>query len=264
MGWTRRIDRAFDHRLVDLFGHSAISDAKGFAMVFIANPAGQEGRQELLTEDPEGVSKDLSRKRTTRGKNGNTPGGHFRGRPADAEQVHVPLNERKFSQREENMIVMSSVKSSAKAWNTTAARLAVVNLMAAAVAWSWLDTGTCATAARRGIRQAGKNLPQTGRRELHCEPRAGELRGGSFHRLLPTRSVGSAARTDGWISARARGRPYSTTTHREAMRLLKSAADPVPGRAWSRSPSRIASRKNGNSRPRASAMTAYGISPADV
>jgi hypothetical protein len=54
----------------------------------------------------------------------------------------------------------------------------------AAVAWSWLDTGACATAARRGIRQAGKNLPQTGRRELHCEPRAVELRGGASHRLL--------------------------------------------------------------------------------
>ena len=39
----RRIDRAFDHGLVGLFEHSAISDAKEFAMGIIASLAGQKG-----------------------------------------------------------------------------------------------------------------------------------------------------------------------------------------------------------------------------
>ena len=43
-----------------------------------------------------------------------------------------------------------------------------------------------------------------------------------------TRSASSEARTDGWISARARGRPYSTTMHREGEGPLKSAAGSGP------------------------------------
>jgi hypothetical protein len=44
-------------------------------MVFIANPAGQEGRQELLTEDPEGVSKTLVGSERLEARTGTRPAG---------------------------------------------------------------------------------------------------------------------------------------------------------------------------------------------
>ena len=52
-----------------------------------------------------------------------------------------------------------------------------------------------------------------------------------------TLSAGLAARTDGWISARAPGRPYWTTTHPKATRRrVKSARGPAIRRARSRCP----------------------------
>lgn len=46
------------------------------------------------------------------------------------EQLQITFNERDFYQREKNMITMNLVKSSVKAWKTTAARLALVTVMA--------------------------------------------------------------------------------------------------------------------------------------
>ena len=57
-------------------------------------------------------------------------GGHFRDDPQTRSKSTSGPKEREFYQREENMIAMSSVKLSAKAWNTTAARLVVVLVMA--------------------------------------------------------------------------------------------------------------------------------------
>src|SRR4029078_4294804 len=46
------------------------------------------------------------------------------------EQLQIKFNEREFYQREQNMITMNLVKSSVKAWKTTAAPLALVTVMA--------------------------------------------------------------------------------------------------------------------------------------
>ena len=46
------------------------------------------------------------------------------------EQLQIAFNEREFYQREKNMIAMNLVKSSVKAWKTTAPRLALVTVMA--------------------------------------------------------------------------------------------------------------------------------------
>ena len=80
-----------------------------------------------------------------------------------------------------------------------------------------------------------------------------------------TRSAGWAARTVGWISARAPGRPYwPTTPPKTPRRRLKNAPGPAPGRARSRCPSRTAGPTSGDSGPRAWAMTVYAISPASA
>ena len=52
-----------------------------------------------------------------------------------------------------------------------------------------------------------------------------------------TRSAVAAARTDGWISERATGRRYWTTTHQKtSRRRVKSAPGPAARRARSRCP----------------------------
>jgi hypothetical protein len=86
-----------------------------------------------------------------------------------------------------------------------------------------------------------------------------------FPTAFATRSAASSARTDGWILARARARPYSTITHPKTIpHLLKSAAGPDPRRTRSRFPSRIAGRTNGDNRRRASATIACAISPVSA
>ena len=137
---------------------------------------------------------------------------------------------------------MGSVKSSVKGWKTAATRLAVliVIVLQALGLGAVLATGTRSTADRRGIRQAGKNLPQPGRRRsrrLRHQPRALGLRWNFFPPASATRSAGWAARTDGWISARATGRPYWTTTHpKTTRRRVKSAPGPAARCARSRCP----------------------------
>src|SRR5262244_1566024 len=80
-----------------------------------------------------------------------------------------------------------------------------------------------------------------------------------------TRSALWAARTDGWISGRARDRPYWTTPHPNTVRhRVKYARGPTARCVRSRCPSKTAGRTHGNGRPPASARIVYDISPASA
>ena len=132
---------------------------------------------------------------------------------------------------------MRSVKSSVRSWKTVGICFAVlfVILLQARAGWSQepaqprLDEEF--TKQEKIYRSRGADVP-SGYVINRGLPNYAEVLPAGFCDALGR----LAARTDGWISARAPGRPYWTTMHRKAMRLLKSAADPAPRRAWSRSP----------------------------
>src|SRR5919108_2699036 len=158
---------------------------------------------------------------------------------------------------------MSSIKVSAKAWNRTAARLAV----AVVIALPWLGASWAQEPVQSRIDEEfakqEKIYHRKGTRSYTV------TRGlSNYAELVPTGFcdvLGKLGSSDRWLDiGAASGRPYSTTMHRVTMRLLKSVADPGPKRARSRSLSRIAGRTSGKSRPRALAMTVYGISLANV
>jgi SAM-dependent methyltransferase len=94
---------------------------------------------------------------------------------------------------------MSSVKSSVKGWKTAGARLAVSDHRpAGADAGSRLAAGTRSTSDRRGIRQAGENLPQTG-----CPGSYTTNRGlSNYAEVLPTDfcdTLGRLRSSDRWL-----------------------------------------------------------------
>ena len=174
-----------------------------------------------------------------------------------------------FFQREEEVVVMRTVNSLVPGWQAAGARLAVLIVIIQALGSAGrLVTGTRSTADERGIPRSRKKSTTAGAPMVAgATPPTGGSRStrSFFPPASATLSAGWAARTDGSISERAKGRPSWTTTHPKApRRRLKSAAGPAPGRARSRSPSKTAGRTTGNSRPLASAMTVYVISPASA
>ena len=138
-------------------------------------------------------------------------------------------------------MVIPSVVSSVQGRKAAAARLAVLIVMrAGAWARTCLATRAHSTATRRG-NQANRKKSSAGGAPMF--PAATSPVGGSrttrsfFPPGSATLSAGLAARTDGWISARAPGRPYWTTTHPKATRRrVKSARGPAIRRARSRCP----------------------------
>ena len=138
--------------------------------------------------------------------------------------------ERHVFQREEEVIVMRSVKSSLKGWKAAAARLAVlivivVQALGLGAVWPQEPApnrgSTRNSASRKKSTAAGApTFPAA------TSPAEGSRTTRSFFPPgSATLSASLAARTDGWISARAPGRRYWTTMRpKTTRRRLKSAA----------------------------------------
>ena len=136
---------------------------------------------------------------------------------------------------------MRSVKSSVKGWKTAAARLAVlivivVQALGLGAVWPQepaepqLDKEF--DKQEKIYRSRGADVPRG-----YVTGRGSRTTRSFFPPASATRSAGLAARTDGWISERATGRPYSTTTPpKTTRRRLKNAPGPAPRRARSRFP----------------------------